>query len=180
MSADSARLPEHNRQGGEGRGAINADNSRLSVPAPRTQLPWALPDGDRDVLTRLADVLCGPHAEVPPPSSLDAFPGFLEIALATRSDCYELLLTLAQEAADDPSERWLRALADDRPDDFQKLSTVLAGAYLMVPEIKQAVGYPGQRREIPGLEEAVDQIGDGILDPVLERGHFFVATPGVQ
>jgi hypothetical protein len=60
------------------------------------------------------------------------------------------------------------------------LSAVLAGAYLLVPEVKSAVGYPGQRRDPAGLEEAVDEISDGILDPVLERGHFFVATPGGQ
>jgi len=47
----------------------------------------------------------------------------------------------------------------------------------MVPEVRVAVGYPGQSRRVPKVDEAANEIGDGILDPVLERGHFYVPTP---
>ena len=69
----------------------------------------------------------------------------------------------------------LRELSRTDPDIFGKLSTVLAGAYLLVPEVKKAIGYPGQVRRYPPFDEAAEQILSGILDPVIARGPAFVA-----
>lgn len=156
----------------------STDDQRLSVPRPRKAVPRPLDPNELAALTTLGDALCGPHEQVAPPSGQDEYPHWLEVALAARADSFELILELAAEAAAaDDRDAWLRRLHQEQPASFQVLSAVLAGAYLMVPTVKAFVGYPGQRRDPAGIEEAVDQISDGILDPVIERGHFFVPTP---
>ncbi|GAB3059288.1 hypothetical protein GCM10027053_21510 [Intrasporangium mesophilum] len=155
---------------------------RLSVPPPRKQTPRPLTDGERAVYTAIADVLCSGDGSAPPPSQCPEFDDTLDLALATRSDSFDgIVRTIAQapEGAE-AIQRWLRSLHDNAASDFQVLSAVAAGAYLMVPEIRTAVGYPGQRRNPPKAEEAIDEIMDGILDPVLERGFFYVPTPGQE
>jgi hypothetical protein len=157
---------------------MNDANQRLSVPRIRKTLPRPLTADELATLTDLADRLCGPSDRVAPPSQHDEFPAMLDLALATRDDSFEAITTAsatAQNSAD--RSAWLRSLYDGDPKVFQALSAVLAGAYLMVPQVREAVGYPGQHRNPAKLEEAVDEISDGILDPVLERGHFFVPTP---
>lgn len=157
---------------------MTTSSAKLSVPAVRRTVPRSMSETELATFTRLADVLCGPSERVAPPSEQAEFPHWLEVALAARSDSFDLLMALADQAArSDDLAAWLRQLHDTEGASFQVLSAVLAGAYLLVPEVKSAVGYPGQRRDPAGLEEAVDEISDGILDPVLERGHFFVATP---
>jgi len=64
-----------------------------------------------------------------------------------------------------------------QPRQFQALSAVVAGAWLLVPAVRARIGYPGQRRDPARLEEAADQISDGILDPVIARGAIYTAWP---
>jgi hypothetical protein len=40
----------------------------------------------------------------------------------------------------------------------------------MIPAVRERIGYPGQGGARARLEEAAEQISDGILDPVLARG----------
>lgn len=153
-------------------------NTRLSVPPPRTKLPRALTPDERDALVAIADVLLGPSERAEPPSRCPDYVDKLEVALATRSDSFDAILdTAAAGVAAEDLNAWLRDLHDSDAERFQVISTVLGGAYLMVPAVRDAIGYAGQRAEIPRLEEAVDQIMDGILDPVIERGHFYVEPP---
>ena len=60
---------------------------------------------------------------------------------------------------------------------FQALSAVVAGAWLLTPSVRARIGYDGQRRRPAALTEAVDQLEDGILDDVMERGYFYIPTP---
>jgi hypothetical protein len=160
---------------------VNTANTRLSVPAPRTKLPRPLANAERDALVALADVLLGPSERADAPSRCPEYVEKLELALATRSESFEGVVAAAVSAVHgSDSVGRLRDLHDNDPEGFQVLSAVLAGAYLMVPSVRDAVGYPGQRADIPRLEEAVDEIMDGILDPVLERGHFYVAPPAAS
>jgi len=39
--------------------------------------------------------------------------------------------------------------------------------------VRARIGYPGQRRDPARFEEAVDQLSDGILDPVIARGPIY-------
>lgn len=151
---------------------------RLSVPPVRKTPPRPLSETELATYTAIADVLCHGDGAVPPPSGCPEFPEKLALALAARRDVFDTIVVLLAEAsATDDLAAWVRRLHDEDDEKFVVLSTVAAGAYLLVPRIRDAVGYPGQRRDPAGLTEAVDEIGDGILDPVLERGHFYVPTP---
>ena len=61
---------------------------------------------------------------------------------------------------------------------FDPLSSILAGAYFMTPQVKELIGYPGQHRDPAGLEDAANELETGILDPVLERGLIYVSAAG--
>jgi hypothetical protein len=152
---------------------------RLSVPSPRREPPRALTPSERATAAQIADVLCvGGSTEVDSPSDNEDFQSWLDLAVATRSDAFELFVaTLLQAESESDLYAWLRRVDIESPETFALLSTVLAGAYLMTPQVRQYVGYPGQHRNPPRLEQAADELSDGILDPVLERGYVFVPTP---
>ena len=57
----------------------------------------------------------------------------------------------------------------ERPATFQALSAVIAGAWLLTPGTQDRIGYHGQRSDKADIEEAVDEVASGVLDPVLER-----------
>ncbi|MFI7067505.1 hypothetical protein ACIBL3_41375 [Kribbella sp. NPDC050124] len=157
---------------------MSTSTTRLSVPPPRTTLPRPLTDEERGTLVALADALCGPSDRAEPPSRCPEFTEKLDIALATRSDSFDqVVAAVAATAGADDLFAWLRDLHASDADAFQVLSAVLGGAYLMVPSVREAIGYGGQRREIARPEEAIDEIMDGILEPVLQRGHFYVSPP---
>jgi hypothetical protein len=56
---------------------------------------------------------------------------------------------------------------------FNPLSSIVAGAYFMTPQIKALIGYPGQQRDPARVDEAANEI-DGLIDPVIERGPIYV------
>lgn len=150
-------------------------NTRLSVPPTRKIPPRPLTEQELATYTAIADILCHGGADAPPPSGCAEFPEKLALALATRHDVFDVVVRLLAQAPEDLAT-WLRRLHAESPEEFVVLSTVAAGAYLLVPRIRAAIGYPGQRRDPAGLTEAADELEDGILDPVLERGHFYVPT----
>lgn len=71
----------------------------------------------------------------------------------------------------------LRALHAAGDVTFQALSAIVCGAYLTVPEVRTRIGYPGQNHDPAPFDLAADEIMDGILDPVLERGAIYVPAP---
>ena len=156
---------------------MSANDMRLSVPARRT-LPRSLTPAEEATYLRVADTLCPGKDGVAHPSGHLEFPAQLAVALTARSDAFDVITGLLHQAQSESDlDVWLRALHDADSDGFQALSAVAAGAYLMVPRVRVAVRYPGQSRRIPKVDEAANEIGDGILDPVLERGYFYVPTP---
>lgn len=153
---------------------------RLSVPATG-HLPRALTPTERSTFVRIADILCPGDELIASPSAQPGFAAELDIALAARSDAFDTVVTHLNVAADiDDLPTWARDLHDSDPHAFQIVSTVAAGAFLLLPAVRAALGYPGQPRSVAPVDQAADEIGDGILDPVLERGHFYVptVTPG--
>jgi hypothetical protein len=149
------------------------DSGKLSVPDYVRTPPRELSDEERAALGAVADALIPPRGEFGPPSRVRGFDRWLERALAARSDALEEVVAAALPFAALAPEERLGALARysrEDPAGFHLLSSVLAGAYLMIPEVRKAIGYPGQRKHPPQFDEAANQIMDGILDPVIERG----------
>lgn len=146
---------------------------QLSVPVSRKRLPRELTQAEIDVCARIVTALCG----VSPPRPALTEPDFtrcLSVALAARCDVMESVLALATSAPDTDVLGWLRALHDDSPADFQALSAVLGGAYLLMPAVREAIGYGGQRRDPAALDAAAIDLGDGILDRVMDMAPSYV------
>lgn len=152
---------------------------RLSVP-PKFRAPRPVSDTELATLRAVADVLIPATGTHPAATEAPEYDSWLHRAVDARADSFDLLAgTLAALQGLPPAalDTAVRRMHAEEPTAFTVLSAVVAGAWLMVPEVKAAVGYPGQKRDVPRLEEAADQISDGILDPVLERGHFYTPAP---
>lgn len=150
-------------------------SERRSVPVPRPRPPRPLEPREIATAVTLADALCWSRkSPVRPPSGCAEFDAALHLALAARQDAFGHVTAALAEAADvsDPAG-WLRSLARSRPGLFASLSTILAGAYLMVPEVRAAVGYPGQGHHPAAPTQIGDELSGGILDRVIDRGPIY-------
>lgn len=150
------------------------DQRPLSVPASRKRLPRKLTQSEIDDCARVVTVLCG----VKPPRPALTEPDFtrcLSVALAARCDVMESVLALVSSAPATEVLQWLRTLHDDSPADFRALSAVLGGTYLLMPAVREVIGYGGQRRDPAPLDAAANDLGDGILDRVLEMTPIYVS-----
>jgi hypothetical protein len=81
----------------------------------------------------------------------------------------------AAEVSDPPGE--LRRIESTDPDGWGTLTTVVAGAYFLNPEIAEKVGYPGRRAIPVDVEPNPDWLEDGLLDSVKSRGPIYRPTP---
>ncbi|GAB5898083.1 MULTISPECIES: hypothetical protein [Mycolicibacterium] len=162
-------------------GHRQAPRQRLSVPPRNTQPPRALTDTELAALLRVADCLIPASGPNPKASDAEQYIAYLELALAARTDVFEAVVGGARKLSDVPDDELWDALKTMSAEDkftFDPLSSVLAGAYFMTPQVMKLIGYPGQHRDPAPLELAADEIGSGILDPVLERGHIYVSAAG--
>jgi hypothetical protein len=149
--------------------------TRLSVP-PKFAAPRQLTDAEIAMLRAIADVLIPASGDNPPATSEPDLDRCLRCAIDARADAFDAITAILAPlsgAAPEVIDQALRKLHADQPATFQALSAVTAGAWLLTPTVRKRIGYPGQRRDPARLEEAADQISDGILDPVIARGPIF-------
>ena len=120
-------------------------------------------------LQEVAAVLLPGDGASPAAASLPELPALLARAVSAIGREEEILhrCIAALPAAVD----WysLEAFADANAADFDVLSAVVAGAYFMAPAALDAIGYPRGPRRAPRLDQAVDELSSGVLDPVLGR-----------
>ena len=153
-----------------------AGESGLSAPRYSRRPPRVPTDRERRTLLAAADALIPDGASGSRPSAFADYAASLDRALAARGDAFDAVMTLVGALADVPAEDLgseLRRLAQEPDSGFQPLSAVVAGAYLMLPEVRRAIGYPGQAQRPPQFDEAAEEIMGGILDPVIERGAIY-------
>ena len=149
--------------------------SRLSVP-PRFAAPRQLTSAEVGTLRAIADALIPAAGDDPAATAEPDFEAWLTRAIDARADAFEVITAFLAQldgATAEVIDQRLRALHAGQPEQFQALSAVVAGAWLLVPAVRARIGYPGQRRDPARLDEAADQISDGILDPVLARGPIY-------
>jgi len=152
-------------------------SARLSVP-PKFKAPRPLTPAEVSTLRAIADVLIPPSGDNPAATSEPDFDAWLRCAADARADSFGTItafLARLDGAGPQMIDQALRALHAGEPGQFQALSAVVAGAWLLTPTVRARIGYPGQRRDPARLEEAVDQISDGILDPVIARGPIYTS-----
>jgi hypothetical protein len=151
----------------------------LSVPVPSV-VPRAFTSTELRTLCAIADVLIPGSDEDPPPTSEPGFQQSLLVAADARADSFDGIVALLDRllAADAVAiERELRRLAEAEPEAFQPLSSVIAGAWLLLPTVRNRIGYPGQGRSPAPFDQIADELSTGILDPVMERGSIYTPAP---
>jgi hypothetical protein len=142
------------------------------VPVP----PRALTDRELAGFLVVADALIPDGTAGPRPSRAERYPSWLARALAARRDSFERIVQLAAgfaEMAPEAALPELRRLSQLDDSGFSELSSVIAGAYLLEPEVRAAIGYPGQAQRPARFDQAAEEIMGGILDPVIERGSLY-------
>ena len=131
---------------------------------------WSLRNEQVTRICAIAGILLPGSGDSPAPGSLPEFGDLVQRAASTfsrESSAIEQAIALL------PAElSWetLSTYANEEPESFELLSLLVVGAYFMSPLVLAALGLPtGDRRSAP-LEQAVDELSSGILDPVLDRG----------
>ncbi|MEI7743693.1 MAG: hypothetical protein WCK58_08085 [Chloroflexota bacterium] len=150
---------------------------RLSIPSRRRTPPRPLAGRELAGFLRIADALLPGTERDPAPSACNGYEEALLRSLAARADAFDELVVVAAglaDAAPDVVPATLRRLHDSAPDTFQALSAVVAGAYFQLPEVLERLGYPRQRRSPARMEQIVEELETGILDPVIARGPIYV------
>jgi hypothetical protein len=158
---------------------VSIDTSAISTPRP-FKAPRRLTDEEVATARGCADALIPATATAPTATADEEFDAALGVAVDARADAFDdivgALARMRDVAPTDLLDR-LKAMSADEPDTFQPLSAVLAGAWLLTPSVRARIGYRGQRRNPPSISEAVDQISEGLLDDVMERGSIYIPTP---
>lgn len=139
-----------------------------------TNCPPTLTREERRLYGLLADLLI-PAAEGMPSASAADVPGeWLQHALRARPDLAAGLRRALEVARDCEPAEALDRLADDDALAFEALGTLTAGGYLMNPDVRALIGYPGQT-ERP-LSDDIETYID-LLKRVVERGPIYRESP---
>ena len=78
-------------------------------------------------------------------------------------------LAILDEAAGCDPRRFVRELDAERPEDLAVLSTAVAGAYFLNPQVREMIGYPGQEASPLSLAAVPEYVENGMLERVYER-----------
>jgi hypothetical protein len=154
---------------------------RLSVPPRVRTAPRELTEAEWTTLEAAASSLIPAFGESPSASQAPDYRDWVRRALAARAEHFELVIEAISEldgvSGGDLRGR-LETMSASKPQHFAVLSSVIAGAYVMVPLVREQIGYPGQGGATPRFDEAVEQLEDGILDPVVVRGPIYTPAAG--
>jgi hypothetical protein len=148
---------------------------RLSVPVSAQHPQRTLPEDLKHVALRIADVLVAATPHEPSPSNLSEYDKWLDIAVAARSSSFDELVAVLEQLCDSSDmPRALRELDSQGGERFHLLSSVTVGAYFLCDTVRSRIGYSGQRRDVPTVDEAVNDLEGDILNPVIDRGPIYV------
>lgn len=102
---------------------------------------------------------------------------YLERGFAAEPDLEQAVARACDRVgAQDPSAA-LRSMAEQDPALFEALTTLVAGAYYMAPEVRAAIGYPGQVPRPAGLTEAADELDEELIAPMAESAPRYRRVP---
>jgi hypothetical protein len=133
--------------------------------------------GRRGVLAAVADVLIPKGDRMPSASEAGVAARWLDEVLRLRPDFGPPLAALLDHMNGlDPATSVARVREED-PAGFAVLAEVVAGGYFLNPEVRSAIGYPGQQSVPIEHEEPPDYEQDGLIASVIARGRIYRPTP---
>lgn len=133
--------------------------------------------GRRAVLAAVADVLVPKGDGMPSASEAGVAMRWLDEVLRLRPDFGPPLAEVLDRIKGvDPAAAVARVRAED-PAGFGVLAEVVAGGYFLNPQVRSAIGYPGQQSVPIQPEEPPDYEQDGLIAAVIARGRVYRPTP---
>ena len=140
-----------------------------------TSRQFVLDDEARQTLVALADILIPSSERMPSAGQAGVGGKWIDRAIAARPDWAADLLALLEQARGKDARVTLGKLqAEDRAS-FMMLTEMVAGAYFMNPEVRDLIGYPGQRA-VPIVGDSPEQLQE-LLQPVIQRGPIYRSCP---
>ncbi|MFI5953833.1 hypothetical protein [Cryptosporangium sp. NPDC051539] len=118
----------------------------------------------------LAVVLLPGAPDAPSPAALPDFEALVLRAAAAIGADGRALAAAVEALPAEPSRETLSAFAVLDPASFELVSLLVVGAYYLAPSVLAALRLPTEPRRPAHHEQAVDELGTGLLDAVLERG----------
>lgn len=133
-----------------------------------------LTDAERALYGARADVLIPGAEGMPSATEIGTHTHWIDDALAARPDLLsDFKASLALGNADDPAGA-ITEIHATQPGLFDAFSVLTSGAYLMCPEVKAMIDYPGQEPR-PVIGDDVPEYID-MLEKVVERGPIYRPT----
>jgi len=121
------------------------------------------------VLHDVADVLIPATKTMPALRDADPAGTWLDRACLARADLVPSLaraLRVLAGTADLPAA--VRRLHGDDRATFDVVATFVAGTYYMIPQVRELIGYPGQRRMPAAIDAAADELSDDVFQGALD------------
>lgn len=136
-----------------------------------------LDESARQTLIALADLLIPASERMPSASQAGVGGEWIDRALAARGDWVADLVALLENARGKEPRTVLAELQVSAPPSFTMLTELVAGAYLMNPDVRKLIGYSGQRA-IPIRESSEEQQElQELMAPVIRRGPIYRSCP---
>lgn len=136
-----------------------------------------LSDDERETAYLLGEALMPEHDRGPSADEAGLASTFIDQALALRPDlATDFRAQLAEACGADPRAFCEKLRASD-PAAFERLTFMLAGAYLLSPSARRWLGYEGQQGEYQDGSPQPEYGPRGLLDAVRARGPIYRQTP---
>jgi hypothetical protein len=132
---------------------------------------------DRERLGELADALIPASEGMPSATEAGAAGEWLDAVLAARPDLAVPLGGVTAAAAGLDAAAAIAALPTRDPGGWAAFTTAVPAAYFMNPDVRDRLGYPGQRAVPIDPDEPPDYLEDGLLDSVRARPPVYRPTP---
>jgi hypothetical protein len=134
----------------------------------------SLSEAERALYGSRADVLIPGAEGMPSATQVGTHTSLIDDALAARPDLVaDFKASLILGSVDDPAAA-IAELHAKQPVLFDAFSVLTSGAYLMSPDVKQIIGYPGQEERPVTGDDVSDYIG--LLENVAARGPVYRPT----
>ncbi len=133
--------------------------------------------GRRGVLAAVADVLIPKGDRMPSASEAGVAARWLDEVLRLRPDFGPPLASVLDRVNGLEPAASVARLRQEDPAGFGVLAEVVAGGYFLNPEVRSAIGYPGQQSVPIAQEEPPEYEQDGLIASVIARGRVYRPTP---
>lgn len=128
-------------------------------------------------LGRAADVLIEAGAGLPSGAEAGVHTDLLDQVVKARPDLVPSLLRALDALGDAPDLAAIERLGERDPESYEALTLVVAGGYLMSPQVAALLRYPFQEAKLVDPRDIATVIDEGLLDPVAERTPFYRRPP---